>query len=423
MPTRLLFRFLAVCVCVLLVSACGTTARKKGLEQLKSRALYSGVATHDGASEALVVVVLLDARDEIAGYSVADPAGRFDILVAPGEYRLLAYADLDADFQWDEGEPWAIGASPAVDVSERPDEVALNTIAVDSSNGAPPTKIDLAHHELPTGEEIWEAALGRLVSIDDPILGSETGLSSLWHPVDFLKAKNAGVFLVDEFDPAKIVVVFVNGIGGSPSELRTVAERLDHARFQAVFITYPSGLPVEFNGWFMYRLAVELRARRGYDGETIFVAHSMGGLVARSMINRLVRAGGHLPLAFISISTPWGGHDASSERGSRIAAVPVWADLVPESSFIHDLYEQPLPDDLHYYLLFGYSGESALVRGSDDGIVSISSMLDYRAQDQARKTWGFAETHTSILESDKAIGTVMQILDEEAARVRTRNRN
>lgn len=168
----------------------------------------------------------------------------------------------------------------------------------------------------------------------------------------------------------------------------------------------------------MSRLAVEIRARRQV-GDTIVIAHSMGGLVARAMINRLVRAGGPRPLAFISISTPWGGHDASSERGARIAAVPVWADLVPGSAFLSGLRDPPLPDDLHYYLLFGYSGESAMVRGSDDGTVTIPSMLAYTAQDQAREVRGFAESHTSILESEKAIETINRILDEEAARART----
>jgi pimeloyl-ACP methyl ester carboxylesterase len=425
MLTRSATRSLVVTFCCILLCACGTTGRKKGLEELKALALYAGVVTHESPASSLIVVVLLDAADDsTVNFSVADSRGRFDILGKPGDYRFLAYVDLDADFQWDEGEPWALSATPAIDISDRPEDGGANAITIaGSAAGAPPVNVDLSAQELPKGEEIREAALGRVVAIDDPRLGPDVGLTSLWHPVDFLKGKNAGVFLLEEFDPSRIPVILVNGIGGSPSELRTIAESLDRERFQPVFLTYPSGLSIELNGWWLSRLAVEIRARRKYDGDTIVIAHSMGGLVARTMINRLVRAAGHSPMTFISISTPWGGHESSSERGARMAAVPVWADLVPQSAFLASLYDQPLPDDLHYYLLFGFSGESALVRGSDDGTVTIPSMLDYRAQDQARKTFGFAESHTSILESEKAIATILAILDEEAARARTADPN
>jgi hypothetical protein len=136
------------------------------------------------------------------------------------------------------------------------------------------------------------------------------------------------------------------------------------------------------------------------------------------MFNRMMNAGTRYPLAFVSISTPWLGHEASSERGARLLGVPVWADLVPGSSFLDSLFETPLPDDLHYYLLFSYSGESALVSGSDDGTVTIPSMLAYPAQDQARMIYGFAESHAGILESEKAISLLLEILDREAARAK-----
>jgi len=334
---------------------------------------------------------------------------------------VLAFADLDSDFRLDEGEPWSVGSTAAVEGAGQPGDAPLNTLSIPSSAGEskPPVQVDLSEQALPTAADIRKAALGRVVKPGDPHLSPEAGIQSLWHPVDFLKEKKAGIFMLEEFDSSKTPVIFVNGIGGSPSELMTIASRLDKTRFQPIFITYPSGLSIEFNGWWLYRTAVELRARRGNVGDTIIIAHSMGGLIARSMLNRVVKSGGHAPLAFISISTPWGGHAASSERGARMAAVPVWSDLVPGSVFLSSLYKQPLPEDLHYYLLFGYGGGSRKVRGSDDGTVTIPSMLAYEAQDQSRRTYGFAESHTSILESEKAIATVLKIVDEESKRAGT----
>lgn len=412
-------RLFVASLCAVLLAGCGTTARKQGLAEIEALGIFSGEVRHEHPAGSLVLVALVDsARGAMAAYSVADPTGRFDVVAKPGTYELIAYVDLDGDFQWDEGEPWAKSVNPAVDTSADKGEASRNAITIPmSSDDAPGMNVDLAAQELPTADEIRAAALGRVVQADDPMLAPEAGLQSLWRPVEFLKAKGAGVFVLEPFDTKKIPVVFINGIGGSPSELMTIAKRLDGERFQPVFITYPSGLSIELNGWWLYRLAVEIRARNPEAGQSIYVAHSMGGLVARSMINRIVAAGGPRPLAFVSISTPWGGHAASNERASRIAGVPVWADLVPGSSFLSTLYETPLPDDVHYYLLFGYSGESAMVRGSDDGTVTIPSMLRYEAQDQSRKTFGFAESHTSILESEKAIATVLAILDEEAKRV------
>lgn len=408
-------------LCVLLLSSCGTTLRKKNLEEIRQLSLYTGIAKHESRTDALVIVLLLsDADQAMYDYSVADPGGRFGFLVQPGDYRLFAYSDLDADFMWDAGEPWAMSDDLAV-ATDDPSGVPLNILTIGGPrDDAPPLDVNLALKELPTAEEIRTAALGRVVSMDDPMLGPEPGLQSLWQPIEFIKAKRAGFFFLEPYDPSKIAVVFINGIGGSPAEFRTIVSRLDRERFQPVFLAYPSGLPIELNSWLFKSLLVELRARNRNTtvGPSIVVAHSMGGLFARSMLNRAIGAGSRYPLAFISISTPWLGHDSSSEKGSQILGVPVWADLVPGSSFLESVFAEPLPEDLHYYLLFSYSGESTLVRGSDDGTVTIPSMLAYPAQDQARMIYGLAESHASILESEKTISLLLDILDREAERAR-----
>ncbi len=420
LSSRGLLKGVSLILCCCLLSACGTTLRKQNLEEIESLALYAGVVRHEASNEALTIVLLLERNDTtVTTYAIADHRGRFDFLEDPGDYQILAFVDLDADFRWDEGEPWELGVDSVVDVTDAsPDTVRYELTIPVSRSDAPPIDADLTLEALPTQEDIRTAALGRTVSPDDPLLSPETGLQSLWQPIEFLKEKNAGVFMLEEFDPAKIPVVFINGIGGSPSELLTLAEQIDRERFQPIFLAYPSGLSIEFNGWLLQQLALEIRARRGFAGDTIYIAHSMGGLVARSVINRMVEAGERYPVAFISISTPWLGHDASNKKASETFGVPVWADLVPGSSFLSGLYDRPLPDDLHYYLLFGYSGGSAFVRGPDDGTVSIPSMLAEQVQDDARMMYGLAENHMSILESEKTFAIIRKILDEEAERAR-----
>ncbi len=45
----------------------------------------------------------------------------------------------------------------------------------------------------------------------------------------------------------------------------------------------------------------------------VIIAHSMGGLISRSFVNRMVQKDVEQPLKvlFLTISTPWGGHQAA----------------------------------------------------------------------------------------------------------------
>jgi hypothetical protein len=51
------------------------------------------------------------------------------------------------------------------------------------------------------------------------------------------------------------------------------------------------------------------------------------------------------------------------------------------------------------YLLFSYSGGSRMLAEPNDGVVTLASELDPRAQQQAVKVYGFAESHAGILGS------------------------
>ena len=151
------------------------------------------------------------------------------------------------------------------------------------------------------------------------------------------------------------------------------------------------------------QLGVQLEPERVH-----VVAHSMGGLVAREFINQNVaEKKKELVQSFISISTPFNGHQAavSGIKYSPVVA-PAWHDVVPNSPFIRRMYASPLPDYVEHHLLFGFHGDG------DDGVISLESMLDERAQAGAFAKHGFDEDHTSILRSPAVIDHVMQALVE-----------
>ena len=71
---------------------------------------------------------------------------------------------------------------------------------------------------------------------------------------------------------------------------------------------------------------------------------------------------------------------------------------------------EPLPASIPYHLLFSYGGGSRLVAGVNDGVVTLQSELDPRAQEQAVKIHGFDESHAGILTSPRVTTVVNGLL-------------
>jgi hypothetical protein len=146
---------------------------------------------------------------------------------------------------------------------------------------------------------------------------------------------------------------------------------------------------------------VRFAHRRYGFKKLVVVAHSMGGLVSRAFINRqsALTADGVLYL-FVSISTPWGG-DKTARMGlnSSPVRVPSWEDVAEGSSFIENLYRQPLPEELGFFLFFSYGGSRRFHWDANDGTVTLQSQLDPRAKSEARRIEGFYEDHITVLAS------------------------
>ncbi|HTQ81602.1 MAG TPA: hypothetical protein VMM92_16520, partial [Thermoanaerobaculia bacterium] len=115
---------------------------------------------------------------------------------------------------------------------------------------------------------------------------------------------------------------------------------------------------------------------------------------------------------FISISTPWGGERLTDHAPPLI---PSWRDLRPEGAFLKTLFRERLPADLEYDLLFGYRGARGLLRPNNDGTVTLESALRMAAQAEARRIYGFDESHAGILSSPQVV-EVLNALFAEAER-------
>src|SRR5262249_14250100 len=144
------------------------------------------------------------------------------------------------------------------------------------------------------------------------------------------------------------------------------------------------------------------------------VAHSMGGLVARAFVNRVIAANDGRAEGirlFLTMSTPWDGHAAAQSGVTRAPVVaPAWYDMAPGSPFQRSLLDTTLPLTLGHDLLFSYAGTSRRMREANDGTVTVASQLEPRVQSRARIVRGYNETHTSILESVEVAALLNQEL-------------
>jgi pimeloyl-ACP methyl ester carboxylesterase len=157
----------------------------------------------------------------------------------------------------------------------------------------------------------------------------------------------------------------------------------------------------------------ELRRRYGFTQFAV-VAHSMGGLVTRSFVQRLHA---HFPedekalRIVITINSPQGGM-ASATTGVEYSpiVIPSWQDVAAGSAFLKALDERGWPKSIPYHLVFSYEGEK-----NGDGTVVLPSQIPVALQSDATRIYGFEDTHTSTLADKRFLELMNRLLAESVA--------
>ncbi len=201
--------------------------------------------------------------------------------------------------------------------------------------------------------------------------------------------------MLQPFERDKTPVLFVHGMGGYPQEFEPLIASLDPDQFQPWVALYPSGQRLAEVARMLHLATNELEVRLGLPRVCV-VGHSMGGLVARSLVGvHVAETPEHAIHGLVTIASPLGGVPAAA-TGVRLApvVVPSWKDLDPASAFLAELYETPLPRSIEYHLLFAYDGSSA-----GDGVAALSSQLRGQAQAEADVVAGYWATHVGVLHS------------------------
>jgi pimeloyl-ACP methyl ester carboxylesterase len=349
--------------------------------------------------------------------------GRFAFAVTPGRYNLSAYEDRNQSGRIDPGEPtWPERGAPPLDVG--PAQAMRQDIVLDSHatarGGEMPIAVSHLVAEAPREEVAfspWARSAQGTVCPDlrDERFGHETAVRGLWRPMDFLHEGLAGVYFLAPYDPARVPVLFVHGLGGSPRDFSSLARSLDAERFQPWFYFYPSGAPLDGVSDQLARLLAQLEVTHRFK-ELAIVAHSVGGLVALDAIFKHAQAMKEDPVRlFITLATPWGG--VGRARARPIWLLPTLEDITPSSDFVRRLFHsddgraRSLPDEVSFHLLMGFRMK-VLATFANDGSVSVASQARLEAQNQAASVRALDVDHTDILTSPDAIGRVNELLGE-----------
>jgi pimeloyl-ACP methyl ester carboxylesterase len=428
-PLRNVFVIAVLVSCVLILSGCsyfGFYTRKahwqKTFDRLPTMSVLNRVAPEDSLvlegplvkprerQEPLLLIATSSQyrQDEkVAVVQLKDTADYYMAFLPKGEYTLYIFADLNRDGAFERNE--LVGRSSA--------NVSLESSKDGTIVEGPSLGLDF---ENPGRTDFRVAVRVRpasylYASLDDEFFDPRFGAEGLYNPTALIAHIQGFFFGLDEYDSRKTTVLFVHGISGTPRDWKFMVEGLDRSRFQPFFFYYPSGLPLDKLGALLAQVIENLDAYSKKSRHRVaLAAHSMGGLVALSAIDKLGAKGVSSSLAmYVSFSTPYGGND-SARIGVENApfVIPAWRDIATGSDFLGYLSQKPFPKKLPFHLFFTYQDQARLKLGEGgDGVVTLKSQLLPSMQSAAASIYGFNETHDGVLTSEMARNEFNRLLE------------
>jgi len=420
----------------LLLTGCDVFGLKEQYEKAEAFCQLRGSVRSENPNSGNLVVVLLRHKDglleqkanwNLVDHFVLDQPGHWFFYVRPGTYYLTAFDDLNHDLIYERDEP-TIPPNLNKLIQCGPGQIKANLDLVIPRDGRIPVDapIDISKLQARSTVEQMNVALGQVTTIgevttlQDSRFSRENAHKGLWQPFDFLWENKPGIYFLEPYQPEKIPVLFVHGINGTPLDFSYLIEQLDRSRFQPWVLYYPSGGRLQSLGAYLDQMVTRLQAEYRFR-QLLVVAHSMGGLVARSFILRHTETerDNRIPL-FVSIASPWDGHKAA-RLGVNYAPNPirVWYDLAPGSEFLTRLFytgkdtgstRRFLPATTTYHLIFAF-----LPTESGDGTISLTSQLRWEAQQEAAHLYGISQSHAGVLTAPRTAELLNRLLSSVEA--------
>jgi len=248
--------------------------------------------------------------------------------------------------------------------------------------------------------------------LNDKIFKRKNASLGLWNPLEFFSKIGGGVYLLGDYNKSKKIVLFVHGMNGTPLDFKTIINNLDKEKYLPIVYYYSTGINLNYSVDGLKFSLDKLNEKYPFN-ELYIIAHSMGGLVSKGLIN--IYSSKTNIKKFISISTPWNGQKFA-KLGKRLSTnlKGSFENMVPGSAFIENNISIKKAEDMKYYLFFSYKGTNSLILDtSNDGVISLSSQLYEKVQKTADKVYGIDKNHIDILSSKITIDLINNILEED----------
>jgi pimeloyl-ACP methyl ester carboxylesterase len=143
--------------------------------------------------------------------------------------------------------------------------------------------VNLDGHSYPLGADFQAPLALSLAELDV----EKRELRGLFKPDQYVD--NARLARLQPYNPDKIPVLFIHGLGNSPATWAPLIDFLRgdariRQRFQFWFYSYPSGLPYPLSAAILRQQLDQIRDRYPDHKDMVIVGHSMGAMISRLMI-------------------------------------------------------------------------------------------------------------------------------------------
>ncbi len=345
---------------------------------------------------------LKDKNGRFAGYVLLNHTKEFMLYLPEGEYYIYAILDLNNDYIFEDKE--------TVGYYGKPDKISLKIneiktgITVHAGDLRPAEKIfpEKLSIQYKFNSIEYTTCNGQERKVYSEIFSPDNAKIGWWHPSLFMKAFGANIYLTEKYDPGRIPVLFVHGAQGSPYDWGHIYVHLDKTKFQPLFFYYPSGLRLPMLAELLYLQIKDLQQKYKFR-EIHIAAHSMGGLVSRSMLTNYYGKSDNLIKLYVTFATPWSGFEfADTALQTAPYVLPSWIDVSSHSMFIKTTLDRNIPPTIEYYLFFGKYDKTSKNRA-----------LDSRVYKDAKGIFGFNTDHDSILIDKDSLNKFNEILNKK----------
>jgi pimeloyl-ACP methyl ester carboxylesterase len=378
-----------------LLAGCGLRAIKRQSEQIEALGEIQGQVelAADQPGPCYSVLLKDDGKYLTSILHVLLPqSGKYSFFALPGRYVICAFVDANRDGNYQRVEPaTCVGMEtgvPASIVLPPGGRIDVERMVVEAALGRERTEdvVDATLRPI--------ANIGKIATLADPIFSRDSASMGYWRPVEYLQKLGGGLFMLQEYEAGKTPVVFVHGANGTALDFEAVIASLDRSRFQPWVLQYASGIHLEMVSNYLLNALTQLQTRHNFDG-MVLVAHSMGGLVARSFVMRNHENGSPVRvLLTMTVNSPLlGMRSAQSGVAHSPIVLPSWRDVAYGSEFVQKVLGWTWPKEIPYHLVFSFEHG----KGSD-GVVALDIALPPSVQAETTGMRGFVAEHTGVLQ-------------------------